>query len=496
MKKTVRNILIMAGVLVVMGLACLTLWLTKPQAEEISSSSAASTVSEKVLSVEASEVSGILIENEKGSFKLIPDPAASEDDEVSFTIEGLQKYKLNTSLISSVSRASLDITAKRDLGELTDLQEFGLSGNGKAKITVELKNGESNELILGDDAAGGSGKYLMKDGVCYVVTSMGSAFLSGKAEFLSTDIYEIADLTKESTNSEGSAVEVKDADVLYRILFTGTNFPEPIEIVQDKKLIGGYRVTTPITAEAGTEWFSNLITDLKSLSVTQAVAVEVTGDQLSQYGLDTPFAQIEFDLNGEKHTLKVSEEDGGNNRFLMADDADVVYQVTSDTVANWAEATLMDLRTSYVWLPNINEVEKLTLTFGGKTNVFSITRTEDEERSTEANKVYNLSIKGPDGKEISYSATYQPFYQKLISISVLSTESAESGKTPAFTAKFEYFDGREETLMEYYPIEGQDRYAAYLNGGYSGQTRRSSVDNVTALIEKLCANEALKEVKE
>ncbi len=496
MKKTARNILIMAGVLVVLCLAFLTLWLTKPQAEQPSSSAGSSAASEKILSVEAAEVSGILVENEKGSFRMIPDPAASKEDEVAFTIEGLEKYELNNSLISRTARASLDITAKKELGELSDLTEFGLSGSGEAKITVQCKNGDSQELILGIDAASGAGKYLMKDGSCYVVTSLGSAFLSGKEEFLSTDIYEVADLTKETTNSEGSAVQTKDADALYRIRFTGTNFPEPIEIVQDKKLIGGYRVTSPITAEAGTKWFSDLVTDLKSLSVTQAAAVEVREDQLSEYGLDTPFAQIEFDLNGEKHTLKVSEKDEDGNRFLMADSIDVVYLVAADTVASWAEATLMDLRTSYIWLPNITNVEKLTLTFEGKKNEFFVTRTEDEERSTEANKAYDLYIKGPDGKEIDYSATYQPFYQKLISIAALNVDPIEHGSTPVLTAKFEYFDGREATVIEFYPVEGQDRYAAYLNGGYSGQTRKSSVDRVTELIEKVCANEALKEVKE
>ena len=38
--------------------------------------------------------------------------------------------------------------------------------------------------------------------------------------------------------------------------------------------------------------------------------------------------RIDFDLNGEKHTLKVSETDADGNRYFMADNSDVVYPVS------------------------------------------------------------------------------------------------------------------------------------------------------------------------
>ena len=152
MKKTTRNILIMLAVLVVLGGAAAALLLTQPEEQEESSSSASSSVTEKVMEKSTRDVSVIKVENAGGSYQLTPieepetetsassetDSSSSESEkDVAFTVKGLEDYDVNTVDSSSAARSVLDVNASKNLGEVTNLEDFGLSGNGAAKITIE-----------------------------------------------------------------------------------------------------------------------------------------------------------------------------------------------------------------------------------------------------------------------------------------------------------------------------------------------------------------------
>ena len=225
--------------------------------------------------------------------------------------------------------------------------------------------------------------------------------------------------------------------------------------------MSSYLITQPVMAESGTNTLTEIATALKSLSAKAVVAAGRTQETLEQYGLAEPYAQITFDMNGEEHTLAVSEANSSGNRYLIADDIDLVYEVTGDSVNAWAEAGLMDLRMSYVWLPNINNVSALTMRVADGTE-------------------YRFDV---EQVVVDYE-NYQPFYQMVLSQAVLSTDAATyDAENLVLEITFEYFDGSDPDVITYCVAEGQDqRYAALLNGGYNGIVRRSDVDT---LLEKL-----------
>lgn len=503
MKKTTRNILIMLAVLLVLGAATAALWLLPSgEPEEESSGTDYSVETEPVIARSSGEILSITVENAQGSYEILPQAAetaasassgtsSETEPEINFTIKGLEDYDLNTSAVTTLAKSLLSVNASRNLGELENLESFGLSGKGQAKVELRYKSGGADTIIVGNDAGGNTGKYLLKDGVTYVVAGLKANLLEGRMSFLNTSVYTVADLTEESTDSEGSATETVVPDIVYSMKLSGANFPEEIVLNYDSSRMSGYLITSPVVAESGTNTFSEIITALKSLSADKVAAIGVSEEGLAEYGLQEPFARIEFDMNGEKHTLAVSETNTEGKRFLTADGSDVIYEVAADTVATWAETSLMQLRMSYIWLPNIKEVNKLSLTHSGGTSDFHITRTVNEEKSTDEKAEYDLAIKSGAGKEIDYT-NYQGFYQQLISIAVFSTDRVEYAKEPVLRAEYSYFEGQEPTLVEFYAIEGQDRYTVELNGGYSGQVRKASVDHIIELLPKLNNNEATK----
>ena len=505
MKKTTRNFLIMLAVLVVLGGAAAALLLTQPEAEETSSalSSSASSEAEAIVDREPADVASIAVQNAEGSFEIVPEETGTEasassetessssEQTVNFTLKGYEDSAVDTAQVSTSARSILMVNAVKNLGQQENLEQYGLSGGDAVTVTLNYQDGGKDTLVLGTKAGESAGKYLLKDGTVYIASTVSDLLYGSPFAYFDKEVYSVADLTEETVDSEGSSSSTAVADVLYSMRLSGAAFPKPIEIEYSSGKTSGYLVTSPVTAESGSTKFSELVEALKSLTADSVADAGLTQEKLEQYGLAEPDAQIEFDMNGEKHILKASAADADGNRYLTADSKDLVYQVAGSKVEKWAEAKLMDLRMSYIWLPNIMEVSKLALTVeGDQAYAYEVTRVKNEEKSTESNTSYDLTIQNAGGQEILYE-NYQGFYKKLIALAVLSADETAYGETPVFRVEYSYFSGGDADVLEFFPVEGQDRYAAVLNGQFNGLVRKTDVDSLLTLIPTLDQNQSV-----
>ena len=501
MKKNLRYLIIMLAVLVVLGGGAAALLLTQPTESEEDSSSTSSTVTETVIDREDSEIASIQVKNPSASFQILPleqETASSEEDEdstesVQFTIDGYQDYYLDTSEVTGAATTVVGITASKNLGEQEDLEQFGLSGDSATQVTVKYTDGSSDEFTVGNEAGESSGRYILKDGVVYISSSFSGALLGTPLDFIQTEVYSVDDLVEEVTDEEGNTSENTVTDVLYHMELSGTNLEEPIVIEYDETKISTYLITQPVIAESGSNQFTEVLTALKSLTADSVAAVGRTQENLEKYGLTQPYAQIVFNMNGEDHTLAVSEKNSDGNRYLIADNKDVIYVVAADTVTSWADADLMDLRMSYVWLPNIKDVSSMTLTVDGSAEYrFDVEQVLNEEESTEDEPSYDLVVTNGDGNSVDYE-NYQDLYQSVLSLAVLSADKVTYNEdAPVLEVTYEYFNGSDPDTITYYAVDDQnERYAALLNGGYSGLVRRSEVTKVIEQLGAVYQNEAL-----
>lgn len=488
MKKTTRNLLVMLAVLVVLGGAAAALLFLNPDTEaegEASSSVLSSTAATVIMDREAQDVKSVTVENSLGTMRFVQE-VTEEDGEskVSFVLEGYEKYDMDSSDMTSAVKSLLSLTATKDLGEQESLADFGLTGDAAVTAELEYTDGGTDTLVVGNKGGESAGRYILKDGKVYIASGVNDSLQGDVYGYFNTDIYTIEDLTKDVEDEDGNITQEQISDQLDWLILSGTHFPQIIKMEYDSTKTSGYLITEPVVSESGTTSFNNMLTALKSLTADSVVAAGVDSDVLEEYGLKDPFAKVEFRLNRVEHTLAVSESDGDGNRYLIVDDGDVVYQVAGDKVSTWAEATLMTLRMAYIWLPNIKEVKTLTLTMDGETYTFTAERTKNEERSTEDNIYYDLTVQNADGEDIDYSTSYQPFYQNLIGVAVLSPDEAQYSGTPTFRVEYGYFSGGTDDVIEFYPV-GEDRYAAVLNGQYNGLVRKTDVDKLISLVPTL-----------
>ena len=80
-----------------------------------------------------------------------------------------------------------------------------------------------------------------------------------------------------------------------------------------------------------------------------------------------------------------------SEQYIMKDGVDVIYTISSGNISAWTDTSAFDLRTKFILLPMITDVEKLTVGFDGKDNVFELSRTKDEEKSTEDKPAYTYT---------------------------------------------------------------------------------------------------------
>lgn len=494
MKKSVRSLLIMLAVLVVVGGAAALLLLLPTGATEEDASSAAVSQEERqsLLEVDAADVSAIKVENSQDSFTILPvtvqpeESSASSDTggtsasgpETSYTIEGLEDYDVNTSTLENAAETLLSTTVNRALGPQDGLEKYGLAGEGAVQITIETKSGGSTTLALGiTNTSGTTGQYVLKDNEVYLVPALPDLFSGRGLDCVSCDVYSIPSWTISGAEESGesSAVTESIPDTLLSASLSGKAFPQPIQIEYvAKSRLNGYMLTAPVTAVADTAAADALTAALKDLVANSVAAVGVTEGELAQYGLDQPDAAVTFTLNqAEEMTLRASAKDADGSRYLMLDGRDVVYKVDNSRISAWAEAQAMDLRTGTICLANIADVERLALTRDGD-------MVYDFEVDLEAEET---TVKKPDGEDVAYE-DYQAFFQQLTGLSVFSLEEAPCEGAPALRVEYQYKNGTSD-VVEFFPVEGQDRYAAALNGEFNGLVRGSEVNALVGRLDEV-----------
>ena len=469
MKKTVRNILIMVLVLAVLGggVAALLL-LPKDGGGDASSSSSQPESSARetvyITQIPESDMQSITVTNSQNTFTLVP---SGQD----YTIQGYEDSVVNALTAANSVKALLSMQSARELGKQADLESFGLAGDGAVQVEIVTTDGK-RQVVLGKAAAETAGNYVLSDGQVYICPNVPENLYGSMFRYFNYSLYSI-DSNVNEDNPNGY-------DILYHLNLSGENFPEPIQVVYDTSFMSMYVIREPILAESGTTALQAIRDALLAPTASEVAAAKVSQEQLADYGLDKPAAMAEFDLNNNQHTLRVSKAHSGY-RYLMMDDRDVIYRVTDEQIAPWADAKLSQLRMSYIWLANIMEVQQLTITENGTPAAdFHITRTLNEEKSTEDSPTYDLAVTDAAGQGVDYAA-YRDFFSEMLSIAVLNVDRPEYGGTPAYKVEYRFFEDEPQTV-EFYPV-GADRYAAVLNGGFSGQVRKSETDAAFARLE-------------
>lgn len=202
---------------------------------------------------------------------------------------------------------------------------------------------------------------------------------------------------------------------------------------------------------------------------------------LAEYGLDTPDLTVSFEFGGWRSTvyLKRSSEQGvwyaysviksltGSDEYCT----DIIAKISEETAA-WMAWDVVDLIDHNLLSMYIDEIDRLTFTFGGKEYRFELSKDTD-------GKLNGVTV---DGKTVDLSG-FRHTYVSLISIT-LKGEYSEGDGDPAEVLRVkvegtskspEIVFYRVTTSKAYYTIDGKGQYYVLLD----------TVNTVKYKVEKL-----------
>lgn len=496
MKPAARNLLILGGCIVVLGGVLTALMLTDGGTEAAPTSSEAQDIA--LLNKQAADVASIEVKNTDGIFTIVPaetqpetsaagtetassssastngasDTASSEaEPAVTFTIQELEGLPQDSYTVETAAEGGWKLFATKKIGTVSNLTDFGLS-TPQATVTVTFQSGDTYGYEIGNAS--------VEDSTAYYVRGQGSeevyvanvplSYLQDKTGFLSRQVLDFSGLKT-------------DAQAPFRkLVLSGAAMAQPFTLQQGEGTL--YMITEPKMAEADSETVTKLTDLLSALTAGGVEELHPDATALREYGLENPANIVRMTTtDGVEYTLKAGAEKDGN-RMVMLDGVDIVYRVMEDSLSPWTGlAKPFDAQSKVLLTRGVESVQTLDVRLGSSDALchWEITRTKDEEKSTEDTPYYNYSVaENSTGKDY---AAFTNLYQTLMSETVLEDAGdAQPEGTPLFQATVAYYDGAPKSTLAFYQ-NGDRSCLVVLDNVVRGSVPQSDIDTLEQAVE-------------
>lgn len=316
MKKKSVNLITAVGVLVVLSGAYVGVkaYVAKQEAADTES---AEEENPEIISIASADVKSIkfVIDKKEVTFEKDGDSWV-KSDETAFPVD---QDKIDT-LVSSLS----SIKAERTLENVEDASEYELD-QPENTITVTTEDGETTVIQLGMENDSTSQEYidLNKDSsTVYVVSnSTFSSFEGTLYDFAKSGVFPTVD------SSTVSKISVDGKDSSYVVEKDESNF---WNITGDGE-----------TEKADSAKATSLASALSSMAYASYVNYNCAEDELSQYGLDKPYAEITVDYQEEvekESTDDENEAENGDEEVSEASEDENQGDETADSETDGSES--------------------------------------------------------------------------------------------------------------------------------------------------------------
>ena len=386
-------------------------------------------------------------------------------------------FPVNQTTLDSAASAIETVEADRVLEDVEDLTEYGLDSPSNT-VTVDTADG-TTKFNIGDENTSTNQYYISKDdddSTVYVVAAdTVSPFMNSLYDYAQGEDFPTID---SSTVKKVQVSENKDSYVLEENS-DGATWDVSGDGSSDKE-------------SADTTAAGNVTSGLGSFAFDQFV--NYNAEDLSQYGLDKPYATITVDYqekvknnstdsteSGENDStasesdsensdttadtdsssedadsktttvdkqlvIYVGDEAGDGSRYVTVDNKQI-YTMSTDTLSAVIDKTPSDLWSLIVNYLSVKNLDQLQVTYGETTSTVNVSRetSTDEDGNEKETTTYQL-----DGEEIE-STTFTTFYNKLINMAGQKrlTDAYTPAADPEMTAVFTDSDKNQTTVTFY-----------------------------------------------
>lgn len=408
-----------------------------------------------------------------------------EKDGDSWIKQDEKEFPVNENTITNAVGVFPDMKADRILEDVENLNEYGLD-SPQNTVTITTEDDETIVMRIGIENESTSQYYISKDEDRHTVYVVPTAY----AEPFMNSLYDYAEM-EEFPSIDASKIKkiaVKEGDSSY-------------ELKKDEDT-GLWNVSDgKISESTDTSKVNNLTSAISTLAYDEFV--DYHADNLSEYGLDDPYATVTVDYeeaveeasedkqdnegadSGEIESdeakmeqkqliFLIGDETNGDCRYVMIGESNQVYTMTADALSTLLGKNVSDYWSMTVNYLSVNNLEQLEVERKGEKHLINVSRETSENEDGEKEETISYQLDETELEETAFTT----FYNKLINMSGQKRleEKFTSEDEPEMSIVFKDLDN-EETKVTYYEYD-TNFYAAVIN-------------NKTYLINKMTVREML-----
>ncbi len=394
-----------------------------------------------------------------------------EKDDDSWVKKDETDFPVNQTTLDSAASAIASVDSDRVLEDVDDLSEYGLdSPSNTIKIVTKSDEEDGDDitttLYVGDENSSTSQYYVRKDDDEKTVYLIDSSCVEPFAKSLN-DYAQMEDFPAISNTDTITKISV-DGDNSYELSKDEDTSTWSVKGSEDEEKADSATVSSLVS-----ESVSETTDETSEAEDTDGEEAEDETSENSDSASDNEDSSEEETKMADKQlTILVGNETDDSSRYVMVNDSNEVYTMSTDTLSaltDKSEEDFWDMTVSYV---SLNSLGSLKVNYQGsdyKVNVSRETSTDDDGNDTET---VTYKLNGSDLDE----TTFTTFYNKLINMTAQKR----------LTDKYEP-DGDAELTAIFTEEDGDTQEVAYYS--YDTNYYAAVVDNKVYLVNKMNVKE-------
>lgn len=467
--KRTRNLILTSATALLLAVVLLILTLLPGEDIGGSSDTSTPTVDTTITLVDKSSddavaVKQVDIRNADDEYSLLYDT-----DSKQLIIKGYEDITVDEELSNTLIAYTEVITAVDKITSIGELKEYGLD-QPAGTATVTYSDGSTVTVTVGNLTPSEDSYYarLSNDDNVYIIESdCVYLFLVRAAAF--ADITLLTTPTVKSDDANGVAV-------LKSVKYSGKNHSTPLSIRRSyytdsaEMTLFSYIIDKPYVRGTSDD-VSSLLGNFKSLDASQALYLHPTADQKKKLGFNDPLIVMDITMavetaeseessttldeeaekkiyyNSYSTKLTVGSIDSNGNYVVMLEGINAIYLVEKSALSTLAERTYDNTVNQLLFLKNISELGRISITIDGEKHDFVLTHYPEKEDNDE-----NMVVT-KDGKRYP-TADFRELYQQLMGLERYQSTSATYEKAATLQVDIYTTDGDHYLGATYYPLSG------------------------------------------
>ena len=389
------------------------------------------------------------------------------------------QFPVNQEIIADMLEDVSEVNASKLVIENPDdISQYQLD-KPSYRVELEDEEGNSNLLVIGLENVAAEGYY------AYVGDSK-------KIYAIASNVTDALDFTWGQMMALPEAPEI-EAEYVTAFKMTPEKGDVFEAVYNEKRAVykdyegwdirSPYKDVMPGSATA----LQTLFGGLAALSFNDGVAYNATKELKKQYGLDKPAYVVEVSYytveetpgtdvtdatqveeKKTEHVYQLSvgaKDDLEENYYVSVQGEKGIYRMPVENIDNLVEIDAFETLCKTPHKADVDTLQEIVLTQGGKSNKITMTKEEVENAISEDNSpVYNYFVK-LDGKEVdddTFRTTYTNVFGELVYRGEIDNSVKTVGNKPTQTIKIKTDD--RELTMKFLPYDGVNFYRIEVDG--------------------------------